>query len=110
MTDAMVIAFFLNFTGVSGTIIRRAGYDNISPVSRTLCIPLILGGIIASFLAIYCTVKTEGWLVGLAIWFASGLVLAWIASAIRARWDGVLSIAALFSLLVGTYLFWVRFL
>ena len=110
MTKAIIVALFLNFAGVSGTIIRQAGYHNISRISQLLCIPLILGGIVACFLAAYSLVTTEGWLAGLVIWIISGVVLAGVARTISARWDGVLSILATASLVVGVYFFWIRFI
>ncbi|MEJ0025496.1 MAG: hypothetical protein WDN01_05655 [Rhizomicrobium sp.] len=109
MIDIILPALLLNFAAVTGTMVRRAGYENISQVSQILSVPLILGGILAGFAAIYASVAAEGWLTGLAIWFVSGLILAAVASAIRTRWDGILSILASVSLLAGAYLFFIRF-
>lgn len=68
---------------------------------------LSFGG--GGILSIYCFVKTEGWLLGLAIWFGSGVMFAFIANQIRIDWDGVLSLLGCASLLVGFYLFAIRF-
>lgn len=110
MIDAILPVLLLNFASVSGTIVRHAGYTEISVVSQRLSVPLIVGGIIAGFVAIYCAVVTEGWLAGLSIWLISGLVLATVAKAVRARLDAALSILGTLSMISGFYLFVVRFL
>jgi len=110
LIDTILPVLLLNFGSVSGTIVRQAGYAEISVVSQKLSVPLIVGGVIAGFVAIYCAVVTEGWLAGLVIWLVSGLVLAAVAKAVRARMDGILSILGVLSLISGFYLFFVRFL
>lgn len=110
LIDTILPILLLNFGSVSGTIVRQAGYAEISVISQKLSVPLIVGGIIAGFVAIYCAVVTEGWIAGLLIWIVSGLVLAAVAKAVRARMDGILSILGVLSLISGLYLFFVRFL
>jgi hypothetical protein len=109
MTNPLFIGCLLDFAAVSAAVLQQAGYDEVSVISQKLCIPLILGGTLAGFLAIYCMVHTLGWAVGLSVWLGLGLALGGIASKVRA-WDGLLSVTGLAALLVGASLFWIKFI
>ena len=101
-------ALLLLFASVAAVGIERRGYDFISPLSQKLFVPLILGGMIAGLLAIYCLIKSEGWLAGLLIWFIAAVCLGGFT--IRLYWDALISVLGILSLMVGGYLFWLWYL
>src|SRR5215831_2952792 len=88
MDNPIVIASLLNFAVVAAGAIEmkrvgESGFD-VSPVSYQLRVPLVWLAIIAFPLAVYCLIKTQGVVTGIAMWCGLIAVLAVVAVAIRA--------------------------
>ena len=103
MHDAVAYgAIFLNFAGAAATVIKQeVDYTKFSDFSKRYRSVIVAAGFCASFVALTCLVLSYGWVLGIAIWFATGLVDALVAIQ-HIKWsDTFLMVAVMMSIVVG---------
>ncbi len=80
MVDAdLLTAFVLDFAAAATTILRQKDRSKLPPAFQIFLVSLIWAGLCAGFIALYYFVRTEGWVLGIVLWFTTGIVSALVA-------------------------------
>ena len=102
MDSETISGLLLNFSAVAGAMVMRQSPFEHSRVTRALAPFLMIGGVIAGFVAIFAFIRGYGIGYGLWWWIISGLVFSAICMRL---FDGVRSLLGVVSLLIGGGMF-----
>ena len=104
MSETMLAALFLNFTGAAGFNTMLIGRQNLSPLTNRLFWLLTIGGMIAILLALFLFVKDQGLQYGVIYWGGTGLSFSFVVLFfLTGAADGLRSILAVLALGLGIY-------